>query len=373
MRSDQRVTAADRRIRLPRQSAGWGSLGIPDQYDDRTTTGALTFIGTVPGAVASGLLIGLAVHPTNEFLYIADETAQVYGWDIGDGGFSGRAFAHNSTIAAVKGPVGEAIDPALQKCLYVTNTAGSDISRYAIDLKSGVLTSLGSTSTGTFPLGVTMTPKTGSILVNTDVGDGGVYAFAQSGSTCSLTLLNSVTIPGPNFGAQLDYVAFNPLTFSPSDPTAPAFNVAYVTDETHGMVHEFNVNGGGIALATSITPGGLGATPDEVSVAVHKSGAYVYTGSIMPPAISLFDVDTANDATAGQLTWVSNTAAAGLVPVSLAIEPMGKFLYSANSTSATISEFSINPVTGALTPIGTVNSETPPNPGSTPDFIVTTN
>jgi YVTN family beta-propeller protein len=40
--------------------------------------------------------------------------------------------------------------------------------------------------------------------------------------------------------------------------------------------------------------------------------------------------------------------------VSIAVDPTGQFAYVANEGSNTVSEYTINPTTGALTPIGTV-------------------
>ncbi len=352
--------------------------GLVSEFEINTATGALTFTGAVPTSPNPGLVLGLVVHPTNEFLYIADEAADVYGWDIGDGGFSGRLFARNSAIPAINGPAEGAIDPALQKCLYVTNSGGiaQAISRYSIDLKSGLLTSLGSTKTGAIPLGIAITPKTGAVLLNANLFDGTVNAFAQSGANCGLTLLDTVTIPSAvRDGAQPDFVAFNPLTFGwPSSPAV--FNFAYVTDSTDGRVQELTVTSAGATLAASVAPGigTLSGPPAPFSIAVHPSGSFVYTGSPGSGAVSLFDVDTvATDATAGELTWISNTTGSVPSPVSLAIEPMGKYLYAANSSNSTITEFSIDPITGALTLIGTVDAESPANPGSGPISIVTTN
>ncbi|NLX50912.1 MAG: lactonase family protein, partial [Deltaproteobacteria bacterium] len=48
--------------------------------------------------------------------------------------------------------------------------------------------------------------------------------------------------------------------------------------------------------------------------------------------------------------------AAGTKPYALAIDPAGNFLYAFNAVSKTISAYTIDPVTGGLTPAGAVAS-----------------
>jgi DNA-binding beta-propeller fold protein YncE len=54
----------------------------------------------------------------------------------------------------------------------------------------------------------------------------------------------------------------------------------------------------------------------------------------------------------GSLTSIG-TIAAGTNPVSMVVDPAGKFAYVANSSSNDVSMYSIDGATGALTLIGT--------------------
>lgn len=54
------------------------------------------------------------------------------------------------------------------------------------------------------------------------------------------------------------------------------------------------------------------------------------------------------NATTGALTFVENEST-GLAPISVAIDPTGKFAYVANYSAGTIQVMSINATTGALT------------------------
>ncbi len=59
------------------------------------------------------------------------------------------------------------------------------------------------------------------------------------------------------------------------------------------------------------------------------------------------------NATTGTLTSIG-TIAAGTGPVSVAVDPSGKFAYVANADSNNVSMYTIDATTGALTLIGTI-------------------
>jgi 6-phosphogluconolactonase len=56
------------------------------------------------------------------------------------------------------------------------------------------------------------------------------------------------------------------------------------------------------------------------------------------------------------------TIAAGTGPISVAVDPAGKFAYVTNSGSNDVSMYTINATTGALTSIGTIAAGTGPSP-----------
>ena len=65
------------------------------------------------------------------------------------------------------------------------------------------------------------------------------------------------------------------------------------------------------------------------------------------------------DASTGALTSIGMTAA-GTDPVSVAVDPGGKFAYVANSVSNNVSMYAINATTGDLTSTGTIAAGTNP-------------
>jgi hypothetical protein len=121
-------------------------------------------------------------------------------------------------------------------------------------------------------------------------------------------------LPGAASGHSVPvFVQFNRPPFkNPAEPR-DTFNVAYVTDEgSNAAVDELRVDAitGAVTLLGSVSPGlgGLTEQPAPVSLAVHPSGQFVYTGTgdFPPVAISLFSADS----TTGLLTWVGAGATA---------------------------------------------------------------
>jgi YVTN family beta-propeller protein len=98
-----------------------------------------------------------------------------------------------------------------------------------------------------------------------------------------------------------------------------------------------------------------------ISVAVHPSGkfAYVADGSSGFPGESDNVAMYAINPTTGTLTSLG-TVGAGAFPSAIAIDPLGKFAYVANSNSNDVSMYTINAATGALTSVGLIAAGTDP-------------
>jgi 6-phosphogluconolactonase (cycloisomerase 2 family) len=106
-----------------------------------------------------------------------------------------------------------------------------------------------------------------------------------------------------------------------------------------------------LALSLAACGGGDGAAPVTVAYVANSISDNVTTFSI--------------DAATGALTEVGTEVAAGDAPVSVAVDPSGRFAYVANVNSDNVTTFSINQTTGALTEVGT---EVPAGDG--PESIV---
>jgi YVTN family beta-propeller protein len=162
--------------------------------------------------------------------------------------------------------------------------------------------------------------------------------------------------------------------FTDSVTVDPFGKFAYVTssgdgDVSDGSVSTYTINsttGALTSAAGGIIGTGLDGTPGFYnSVALDPSGKFAYAadgGSFVVGAfgssssVSMYTVDS----TTGALTSIG-IIAAGTLPHSVAVDPAGKFVYVANFNSNDASMYTVNTTTGALTPIGTIAAGTGPD------------
>lgn len=120
---------------------------------------------------------------------------------------------------------------------------------------------------------------------------------------------------------------------------------AYVANFSSNSVNVYSINGdtGALTLLSAVSA----TAPIHVTIA--PSGKFVYVANyVAAGTISAFSVNP----TTGALTPVPGSPfAAGTSPRGIAITPSGRFLYSANYGSSDVSGFTINEATGALTPV----------------------
>ena len=137
----------------------------------------------------------------------------------------------------------------------------------------------------------------------------------------------------------------------------PAGKFVYVTTQSAtpgsaGSVSIYAINATTGALTSK---GTIAAGTDPVSIAVDPAGKFAYVANSGSKDVSMYTID----ATTGALTSMG-TVAAGTDPVSVAVDPTGKFAYGANSGSNDVSMYTINSTTGSLTLIGTIATQSRP-------------
>ncbi|HEU5340046.1 lactonase family protein [Edaphobacter sp.] len=102
----------------------------------------------------------------------------------------------------------------------------------------------------------------------------------------------------------------------------------------------------GVLTPTSPATVATGFFPQ--GIAVDPSGRFVYTANSDDNSVSMFRVDQVT----GLLTPTSPaTVAAGWSPSGVTIHPSGKFAYVTNEDDSTVSMYTIDPDTGVLTPM----------------------
>jgi YVTN family beta-propeller protein len=152
------------------------------------------------------------------------------------------------------------------------------------------------------------------------------------------------------------------VTVHPSGKFAYVASSGDVWDIDFGSVVTYAINPTTGAL-TSTTGGIIGTGVNETpeffnSVAVDPSGKFAYAadGGAFPPgsfggdsSVSMYTINS----TTGALTSIGMIAA-GTGPASVAVDPAGKFAYVTNFESNDVSMYTIDPTTGALASTGTI-------------------
>lgn len=167
-------------------------------------------------------------------------------------------------------------------------------------------------------------------------GSGSVSGYAIDGTTGVLS-----PVPGAPFAAGL---------YPRSVAVDPSNKFVYVANKVSNNVSAFAVNGTTGAL--SQIPGSqfaAGLDPDWVTV--DPSGKFVYVTNQLSNNISAYMLNSAT----GALTSVNGSPfAADVSPISLTVDPLGKFVYVTSSDlnvpTGSVLEYTIDSVTGALTP-----------------------
>jgi YVTN family beta-propeller protein len=116
---------------------------------------------------------------------------------------------------------------------------------------------------------------------------------------------------------------------------------AYTINASTGVLTEIDQNG-----ATAGTAVAAGSHP--FSISIDPSGKFAYVANLDSDTVSAYTIN----ATTGALTSVGADVAAGDGPFIVTVDPSGQFAYVGNSYSNTVSTYTINATTGVLTPVG---------------------
>jgi DNA-binding beta-propeller fold protein YncE len=297
-------------------------------------------------------------RPTT-FFSSSQLTAQISASDIAAAGTAGVTVfnpapgggsSSTSTFTITTGgmdPQSIAVDQHTGKFAYVANTGCLDgyVSMYMINPTTGALASIGP------PVPV---PDEGARSMAVDPF--GKFAYVASwgegdtGGSVSAYTINATTgalmSTGTIFGGAAGLCAPWSVVVDPSG------KFVYVANEgcpspTNVSMFTMNATTGALTSIGTVVAGGR-----AISVAVDPKGKFAYVASRSNPPGSVGNVSTYTiNAPTGALTSIG-TIAAGTDPVSVAVDPTGKFAYVSNSGSNDVSMYTIT-TTGALTSIGT--------------------
>ena len=137
--------------------------------------GTLAAIGGSPFAAGSGAL-SVAVDPTGTFAYVANETGDsvsMYSLNADTG-----ALAALSGSPRALGSQAESVAVAPAGTFLLVSTSANELSSLAITPATGALTAVSTVGTGTFPLNVVINPQgTFAFVANENSADISVYAI----------------------------------------------------------------------------------------------------------------------------------------------------------------------------------------------------
>jgi 6-phosphogluconolactonase (cycloisomerase 2 family) len=213
----------------------------------------------------------------------------------------------------------------------------------------------------------------GSARATTEVSDKQLTAAISAadiaaGGTAQITVVNPS--PGGGTSNSLDF------TITAAGATAtPAF--LYIVNAigvslTEGNISVYSVDPDTGSL-TPVSGSPFAGAPEPTALAVDPSSKFLYIDSgidnLTPaPVISAFSLDPSTGAPS---PVPGSPFVSGAVAVSLAVDSTGKFLYSVDDTgtSNSISEFSIDASSGALTPITQTECEETTNQGGSANAV----
>ncbi|WP_244290209.1 beta-propeller fold lactonase family protein [Leptospira bourretii] len=288
---------------------------------------------------------------------------------------------NSSALVGTSQPTGIGVDPA-GKFLYTGDFGGATISQFLINQTTGGLTSNTPVfvAAGTNPRNLVTTPDSRFLYLASE-GTSAIRAYAINPNG-TLTFLNSyLTMPrgeiqisrNGNFifymnpsvteitSYQINY-SDGSLSQAGVSPTFPNNGPGHVSTHPNGKylyvgtfpavtVLSFDSNFGQMGFVDSVFHG-----MSTNSTAIHPSGQFLYLVHINEGVVSCYTVDP----NSGKISYSSNVSGySGNSLRFMVIDPTGRFAYVAANTGNNLFQFSINQITGELTPMGTANAGGP--------------
>jgi 6-phosphogluconolactonase (cycloisomerase 2 family) len=237
------------------------------------------------------------------------------------------------------------IDP-LDRFLFVPNFGSANLSVFTFNSTTGALAAVAGSpfATGTNPESATVDPQGRFVWIN-NVADGNISMF----------FINPVGVP---------FLTPAPLSPLPTGTTPQRVTfltlpntklIAYIANAGDGTISAFEVNqtnSGFILPAVLGSPYTTGTTPSAVTI--NPLGTLAFVANAITNDVSVYTIDQAT----GALTVVqnpgpppSNSFPAGTNPNAVTLNPAGTFAFVANATSANVSVYAVNQLTGVLTQV----------------------
>ena len=321
-------------------------------------TGALTLIQTL----ASDNPSFVALHPSQQYLYVSNEIADYEGAEAGsveayaiDDATGELTLLNRQAIGTI--PAQLAVDPS-GSYLVIANYVGAsfDLLPIAADGTLGaVLDTVQQSGSGPHerqeaphPHAVVFDPG-GNYILSADLGIDKLQVFEIADD--KLVQVSEATL-APGSGPR--HVAFH-----------PSGSYLYTICELTGAVVAFAYDSATGQIGAEIQT--IGTVPDDfpahrstAEIMVHPSGRFLYGSNRKFEEHPLADsiVAYSIDESSGELTLIGHTTEEIAFPRAFNFDPSGTWLYACNQKGDTIVQFAIDQESGELSPTGLV-TETP--------------
>jgi len=215
--------------------------------------------------------------------------------------------------------------------------------------------------------GISTGSLNGGPFVPSTVTDVGFHAFAVNGVPQAPTFVYVANRGSDNISAYaMDATAGtlitlhgSPFSSAVGSPNAlavhPTGKFLYVAPFGGSSIEAFSIGTGGVLSPVQGSPFATGS--GAISVAVDPTGRFAYVANIFENSVSGFTIDPET----GALAPISGSPfPAGSWPYGVTVDPLGRFAYVASCGSGQgcsgigpggVSEYTIDPVTGALTSV----------------------
>jgi 6-phosphogluconolactonase (cycloisomerase 2 family) len=338
----------------------WGSVkdSLPSEgimnRNRRTVLAAFAMLATAVIAVGC-CTPEKVVSPIPNFAYTSNENSNnisAYALESGTGVLTPVT---GSPFAGPTGPRDSVVE-LFGKFLYVSNGGTNGVSGFSIDHTTGELSPVSGSpfAGGMNPRGIALHPS-GKFLYTADRGSNTV-------ATVSGYAINTDT-------GELTTIAGSPFIIPPEGETQvgpqqltvdPTGRFLYVSNHLTGDITGFRINGstGALTLISGSPftdePQNLGGGLQPYALVASPSGAFLYVSNHGRSTLSVFSID----AVTGALTGISGSpfvispppeSECSASPFGLALTPSGQFLYVAENNCGAIAVFSVDTTTGIPT------------------------
>jgi 6-phosphogluconolactonase (cycloisomerase 2 family) len=337
-------------------------------YSVNSSTGALVEVpgspfflqGSSPASNSSLSIVGF--EASGRFAYVTANTAgsmAVHGLsaDASTGTLTALPSSPFTFVSDGSASVPGVFD-ATAKHFYVPHgSSNGAVAVFDFDSTTGALmpNSVPAVPTGgNTPLFASRHPS-GRYLYVTNLGSNSIAHFNLDATTGILTSINGS--PVATGGAFPVYATVHPTgrfvfaansnfaTINGGIPTVAAFDV----DQTTGALRP--------VAGSPFPTGGSNALGDTSLCVVEPRGRFLYVSNSGSNSITAFSIDQ----TTGALSAVTGSPfATGARPSTVVPDPSGKFLYAVNRDAGSVSSYMIDAVTGALTLVSTQPTGTTP-------------